>query len=328
MNQQPITTVRVSHEALTAFCAAALRQADMPAEQADLLAGILVGNDLHGLENHGSWQVARYVPRLLEGSLNPRPAVGVERRTEHSAVFEGDGGLGYFPLHEATLWAIAQARAHGMAAAVTRSHGHIGAAGTYARLAVAQGLCAFVTSGMTLKLEPGTSVERAAGVSPMAFAAPGQDEPPLVLDCGVMQYIRGRRTTHHDQIVALAPGLVLRWIGFGTVCQAWGGLLAGLSVDPSRGPQRWRAADQGAMMFAFDPGLFADARQFRAEMDEYARRVRLLEPVPGTAGAYLPGAVELQREARYRQEGVPLRDDHRRDLEQIATQLGVDVPWR
>src|SRR4029434_3665808 len=126
----------------------------------------------------------------------------------------------------------------------------------------------------------------------------------------------------------LAPGVVLRAIGFGTICQAWGGLLAGLSIDGRRAQRRYVDADQGAMLFSFRLSLFADVDEFKHQIDEYVRRVRLLKPLEGMRGAYLPGGIEAELEKQYRREGIPLAEPHQRDLERLAKELDIDPPWR
>ena len=78
----------------------------------------------------------------------------------------GDGGLGYFAASLAARRVVEKAAAQGLAAAVTRDHGHIGAAGLYARQGLSQNLIMYVTSGHQLHLEPGRPFTHAAGGSP------------------------------------------------------------------------------------------------------------------------------------------------------------------
>jgi LDH2 family malate/lactate/ureidoglycolate dehydrogenase len=118
------------------------------------------------------------------------------------------------------------------------------------------------------------------------------------------------------QLVQLAPRVVLRALGFGTICQAWGGLLTGLSLDPKR------------MLFTFKISLFADPDAFKREVDEYARQTRRLQPLEGTRGAHLPGGIEVEHEQAYRRSGVPLSKEHQHDLEKLADELRIEVPWR
>ncbi len=135
-------------------------------------------------------------------------------------------------------------------------------------------------------------------------------------------------TQERRALLKAAPHVVLRMIGFGTVCQSWGGLLADVPIDPKRAGRQYRDANQGAMMYAFKVSLFADPVHFKREMDEYAQRVRQLEPIAGAEGAFLPGGVEAAREQAYRAAGIPLSDSHQEGLEGLAEALGVAVPWR
>lgn len=326
MEQPSVQSTRVPADRLADFVRSAAVRVDIPEPQADLLARLLIENDLRGVLTHGSRQIVRYAREIRSGGVNPRPTLTTVRETPNSLLIDGDWGLGYFPAHEGTLRVIEKARQHGMAALVTRNHGHIGAAGIYARMTLEHDLLTFVTSGVQLNMKPGDLITRAAGASPMAFSAPSLQEPPLVLDFGVTHDIQGE-PPHRDAIAQLAPGLVLRAIGLGTICQAWGGLLTGIPVDLARAGRRYAAANQGAMLFTFRIDLFADVEAFKREMDTYAQRVRDLRPLPGTKGPYLPGGIEAELADAYRRDGIPLSHDHQKDLETLAADLGLGAPW-
>lgn len=326
MDQPSASAIRVPNDLLRTFVFDAARHAEISQRQASLLADLLIAVDLRGVYSHGSRQIARYVREIRQGGINPRPNVTVAHETANSLVMDGDYGLGYFPAYEGTIKTIEKARQHGMAAMVTRHHGHIGAAGIYSRMTLEHDLLTFVTSGVQLHLSPGKSVVRAAGGSPMSFSAPALSEPPLVLDCGVTHDIQ-YNAPQCGPMTQIAPRTVLRAIGFGTVCQSWGGLLAGLSIDPRRSTSTYQAANQGAMLFTFKISLFADVDQFKSEMDEYARQVRQLKPIDADHDAYLPGGVEVQTERINRRDGIPLGDEHRQDLEKLAGELGMKTPW-
>jgi L-2-hydroxycarboxylate dehydrogenase (NAD+) len=327
MDQPSDSAIRVSHEKLQEFVHHVARAVDVPDDQATLLSQLLIASDLRGVLSHGSRQIVRYAREIRSGGINPRPRVSIVQETQNSVLMDGDYGLGYFPAHEGTLRTIEKARRHGMAALVTRNHGHIGAAGIYARMTLEHDLLTFVTSGVQLALAPGDLVVRAAGASPMCFSAPALHEPPLVLDCGVTHDFQGE-PPHREAIARLASGVVLRALGLGTICQAWGGLLTGLSVDANRADGRYAAANQGAMLFTFKIALFADVDVFKREIDHYAQRTRQLRPLENTRGAYLPGGIESEHEQAYRRDGIPLSQEHRHDLEKLAADLQIIVPWR
>jgi L-2-hydroxycarboxylate dehydrogenase (NAD+) len=326
MNIPPETFIRVPGDALRDLADRLGVAAGLPAARAELLADLLTANDLRGVTSHGTSQLATYVRLLRDGSLNPDPRLEVVRETPTSLLVDGDGGLGYFPAHEGTRPLISKADDAGIAVLVTRNHGHFGAAGLYSRLTLEHALLSFVTSGHQLELRAGDPVYAAAGGSPMSFSAPTATEPPLVLDFGAMHDLY--EESSRDLLAEIAPGLVHRSIGLGMVCQSWGGLLAGVPLDPDRARRRWPGANQGSMVIAMRIDLFADPAQFTAEMDAYARAVRSLTPVAGATGSYLPGGPEAETEADYRAHGIAVGGEQQRLLERAATELGVTVPWR
>lgn len=324
--QQPTgDVVRVPHQSMQSFLITISRALGIKPDDAQLLARFLVDNDLRGVLSHGSRLIHRYVREITSGAVNPDPHITIVRETDNSLLVDGDGGLGYFPATLATQKAIQKAKKTGMATYVTRNHAHIGAAGNYTRMTLDHDLLCFVTSGVRLMLNPADSVILGAGASPMSFSAPGCHEPAILLDVGVTHDVQAN-PPHLDQVIKLAPGLVLRALGYGAICQTWGGLLTGLSVNHPPMPDPYPKAHQGAMGLMFRIDLFADPDDFKQEVDAYVKAVRQLTPIPGTQ-AYLPGGIEAAHEAEYRRDGIPLGPAHRRDLEAAAQQLNLATPW-
>src|SRR5262245_693607 len=128
MNILPNHYDRVSPEKLRTAVASLARQAGMPEEKSRFLAELLVRNDLRGVFSHGSRQVATYARIMRGGLINPNPEIKVISETPATLLVDGDGGLGYFPAYRAAELLVEKCRACGIAAAVTRNHGHIGAA--------------------------------------------------------------------------------------------------------------------------------------------------------------------------------------------------------
>jgi LDH2 family malate/lactate/ureidoglycolate dehydrogenase len=240
---------------------------------------------------------------------------------------DGDGGLGYFPAYEGTLKAIEKAKAGGVGLMSSRNHGHFGAAGIYSQLTLGHDLLTFVTSGAQLNLSDGNPIYNAGGGSPMSFSSPGHEEDPLILDFGAMHdlYASGH---HREEIARLAPGMVFRSIGLGAICQTWGGFLAGVPLEEKGAIKKYSGANQGAFVMTFRIDLFSDPTVFKQEMDAYVRQVRTLAPLEGFERAHLPGGPEAERERDYREAGIPMGSRHQERLENLAEELGMEVPWR
>lgn len=326
MNMPPAEFIRVPHEEMRAFVALVGRSVGLPGHRAALLADLLTDNDLRGVFSHGTTQIAGYARLMRDGALNANPDVRVVHETPQTVVVDGDGGLGYFPAHEATLRVIEKAVAHGMGIALTRNHGHFGAAGIYAKMTLGHDLLTFVTSGHQLSLSPGDPIYKAAGGSPFAFSTPAGEEDDLLLDFGTMHDLY-LGDPYRKELAEMVPGLVFRHIGMGAVCQTWGGMLAGIPLDPAQAKRQYSGANQGSLVFTFRAGLFVDPAWFKEQMDRYVRAVRQLQPLEGYTDTFLPGGIEAARERVYREEGIPVGTEHRQRLEAIAGELGLRAPW-
>ena len=326
MNLPPETYLSVPHHDMHAFISAAGQAIGLPEDKAAFLAQRLVDNDLRGVFSHGSQRFPIYVRQFRNGELNPDPQVTIVKETPISLLVDGDGGLGYYPAYHGTLSLIEKATTAGIAVLLTRNHGHIGAAGIYSRLTLDHDLLCFVTSGHQLSLSPGQPIFEAAGGSPFSFSAPTQAEDPLVLDFGTMHDLYAS-SPYRDEIARKTPGIVFRSIGMGAICQSWGGLLAGVPLDPDRARREYPGANQGALVIAFQIALFTPPDQFKREMDAYVRAVSALQPLEGFDRSYLPGGVEAARERLYRQQGIPVGPEHRQALQTVADELGLRPPW-
>lgn len=326
MNLPPEQFIPVSAGDMQVFVSRIGQAVGLPEDKADYLALRLVENDLRGVFSHGSQRMPIYVRQFRAGELNPDPHVRVVEETPVSLIVDGDGGLGYYAAYEGTLALVNKAKEQGIAVLLTRNHGHIGAAGIYSRLTLDHDLLSFVTSGHQLSLSPGDPIFDAAGGSPFSFSAPTGEEDPVVLDFGTMHDLYAS-SPYRDEIARKTPGLVFRAIGMGAICQSWGGLLAGVPLDPARATREYPGANQGSLVITLEISLFMQPDQFKREMDAYVRAVRALQPLSGFDRAFLPGGVEAERERQYRETGIPVGAEHQLALETAAGELGVVPPW-
>jgi L-2-hydroxycarboxylate dehydrogenase (NAD+) len=326
MNVPPSEFIRVPHSDLYNFVERACLTVEMPPDDAALLAQLLTDNDLRGVFSHGTQQIATYARLMREGTLNPKPNVHIAAETPVSTIFDGDGGLGYFPAYKSTLATIEKAKQQGIAIGQSRNHGHFGAAGIYTRLMLGHDLLGYVTSGHQLLLKEGDPYVTAAGGSPHSFLSPANEEQSMILDFGAIHdlYVS---SPHREEISRLAPAIAFRSVGLGAICQSWGGFLAGVPINTERSPRTWSGANQGSLVIAFRIDLFISPEQFKAEMDEYIQQIRTLQPLGGYNESLLPGAIEAQRDREYRELGVPVGGWHRERLEGIAEYLGIQTPW-
>ncbi len=325
MNTPPTEFVRLMPDRLRAFVTTLFERVGVSTEDAAFLAERLVATDLRGVFSHGTRQAPGYARMMRDGKVNPRPRVQVERDELVTAVVDGDGGMGHFAAHRAALLAVEKAKVAGLGAAVSRNHFHFGAAGKYTRVALEQQCIGFAVSAHRFPRNPGAPVADAGGCSPMSFAVPTLNEPPLVLDMATWTYPNSE--AEFEALFGQMPAAFFKALGLGAVCQALGGFMAGIWQFAEPVPGIWEGADQGAFVLAVDPARFAPLDRFLAEMDEYVASVRRMRPFPGCDRADLPGGLEAEREREWAVEGIPIGRRHQTALEQIAMELDVPTPF-
>lgn len=326
MNILPEQYSTVSAERMKQFVSTLAQQSGMQQTESEFLADLLVKNDLRGIFSHGSRQIATYARIMRDNLINSNPVVSIVNESPTTLLVDGDGGLGYFPAYRAAEALIEKCRAVGIAVAVTRNHGHIGAAGIYSRILAEHDLVGYVTSGHQLTLRPENSIMDAAGGSPMSFAVPSADTPPMVLDFGTMHDLY-EDSPHRSDIIRLTPGLVFRSMGLGFMCQALGGFLAGVPVEEERAKRAFPGANQGSLIIALDITRFMPLSDFKFEMNRYMQLTSGMQPLTGFDRATLPGVLEAERQREWMVSGIPLDKDHRDILEKVAWEFGVEVPF-
>jgi LDH2 family malate/lactate/ureidoglycolate dehydrogenase len=325
VNTVPTEFIRVMPDPLRSFVQTLFEKVGMSSEDAAFIAGQLVATDLRGVFSHGTRATPEYVQMIRDGKVNPRPNVRMEHDAPVTAVVDGDGGMGHFASYRAAVLAVEKAKTLGLGAATSRNHFHFGAAGKYSRVAVERDCIGFAVSAHRFARDPNSPVFSAGGGSPMSFAIPTRNEPPLVLDMATSTF--PSTTAEFEEIFAKMPAAFFKAFGLGAVCQGLGGFLAGIWQFAEPGPGIWEGANQGAFILAVDPSRFAPMDRFLGEMDEYVASVRRMRPFPGYERADLPGGLEAERERQWAVEGIPVGVRHQEALTRVGAEMGVPTPF-
>ena len=157
----------------------------------------------------------------------------------------------------------------------------------------------------------------------MSFAFPSGSEAPLNLDMGTSIF----EPEHFPPLYEQAPAAFYKSIGLVAVANWLGGVMAGMMLPEYSQQKRWEAAWYGAFVFVVDIERFVPLEAFEAEADRSMREIHALPPLPGTERYDLPGGLEWDRERTWAEEGIPLSLTHQQELEEVADELGVPVPW-
>lgn len=325
MNIPPEDAEKVAVEDLRTLCTRLYQKAGVA--DAELITDLLIDTDLRGVLSHGTRTTPGYIRAFLNCSLNRAPEVDVVSDDLTTAVVDGDGGLGHPATFRATELAIEKALATGLGAAVSRNHGHFGSAGKYTRMAMRQDCIGFCVSGHLIGETPlrDDPLWNPLGNPPMSFGIPGGEETPLNVDMGTSWFEQEEYKAFFDQM----PAPFFKSLGLVGVALTMGGALAGMMApEHHSGSRKYEGASFGAFVFAVDISRFVALNDFKTEMDRSMRFMHGLPPMKGTDRYEFPGGPEYDREIAWQEEGMPLSDEHRAGLEDIALELEVPVPWR
>jgi LDH2 family malate/lactate/ureidoglycolate dehydrogenase len=231
---------------------------------------------------------------------------------------------------------------------------HYGAAAFYPLMAAAEGMIGLTTTnGGGKNMAAYGGAEPIVGNSPLAFAAPAGDEPPIVLDMATgvvaagkigVAAMRGERIplgwgltaegepTDDPSRATIVLPLGPKGYGLAMMMDVLSGPLHGavMSVNtrpvPGRGLER--PSGCGHFFLALDVAAFTDLDAFRREIDEASRAVRRSRRQRGVERVYLPGEIEWRSRAERLERGIPLHPVHAGELAEVAGELGAEVPWR
>jgi ureidoglycolate dehydrogenase (NAD+) len=229
--------------------------------------------------------------------------------------------------------AIEAARQTGVGAAVAFNCNHFGAASYYAVIAAEAGMIGLCMCNAGPSVAPFGGASPLHGTNPIAYAAPGGREPPIVLDVAtsvaahgqVFKALRrgqpippgwaldadGRPTTDPRGAKTLLPFGAHKGYGLAVLVDVLTGALSASTVglDVRQHDVDREHAGQSFFMLAIDPQAFGGGPAFGERVDALRRQIRAVPPAEGFGEVLAPGEVELRIERKRRAEGIPLYDE-------------------
>ena len=323
MNKPPADGIRVPVAALHRLVYQIFAAVPVADEHARLIADLMIDTDLRGVASHGVMQAKRYFSDFRSGATNRHPEVCLLREAASTAALSGDGGLGYIAGTRAMRMAMAKARETGIGAVTTTYHEHIGSAGKYPRLAIREQMIGICFSGHSFRgFAAGQTLNGSADAVPLAFGIPaGPDHPDFLCDFS-------SNMPFDESFFAKHPEVYFRGIGLSHLANIMSGTLGGQMLSQfDRDAVEYPRANQSGFFMALAIESFVSVDAFKGDMDRLMAGVSGLLPYPGFARAQLPGGPEWDREREYCRDGVPVCREAQKDLEKIAAEVGLEVPW-
>jgi LDH2 family malate/lactate/ureidoglycolate dehydrogenase len=293
---------------------AAFERLELPLEDAEQVAEVLLDSELRGHESHGV-HLLGFLADAYRGGMNPRPRLRVLRETEGALLLDGDRSHVVGAVR-AMRWCIERARERkGMALAGVRNSQPI-ALGFYARMAAEAGLIGFACANAIPMVAPPGGRTPTFGTNPFAYAIPAGRHPPVVLDVatttGAAFKVRlaaqrnrpvpesmildheGRPTTDPNEFFRGglmaplgSPAAPHKGFGLALVIDALAGVLTGAAFarDLSGEP----ATAGNATFWALDVEAFLPREEFLARMEAQIDQVKAGERLAGVDELFVPG---------------------------------------
>ena len=346
--------VRVQADALRTTTATMFERLNVPPEDAQLAADVMVTADLRGVDSHGVSNMLRvYIDRYRSGVINPRPNWRVVRETPATANVDSDRGLGIIIAPKAMELAIQKARETGVGVVTVGNGRHLGMASYHAMLALKHDMIGVCLTNASPHVLPTFGREPRLGTNPIAVAVPAQEEPPFVFDAATSavpenKIVIARRLgatipagwladaegTPIMEPLEVAPE-VSRLLplgstreqgshkGYGLACVV--DILTGILSGSAYGPIM-QSGQNNHFLAAYDIEAFTPVAEFKTMMDEYLRALKATPPAPGHDRVLVAGQPEWETEQERRQRGIPLHPEVIQWFQ--ATCAEMDIPYR
>src|ERR671911_3025291 len=290
---------------------AAFQRLELPPEDAEQVAEVLLDSELRGHESHGV-HLLGFLADAYRGGMNPRPRIRVLRESEGALLLEGDRshvvGAG-----RAMRWCIERARERkGMALAGVRNS-QLVVPGFYARMAAEAGLIGFVCANAIPMVAPPGCRTPTFGSNPFAYAIPAGRYPPVVLDVatttgaafkvrlaaqrnrpvseGMILDSEGRPTTDPNEFIRGgfmaplgSPAAPHKGFGLALVFDALAGVMTGAAFARDLASEPATAGN--TFFWALDVEAFLPREEFLARMEVQIEQVKAGERLAG--GDQLP----------------------------------------
>jgi len=357
----PEDYIRVPADKLKEFVKKVFMAYDVPEEDAEVTADVLVAADLRGIESHGVQRLKRYIDGLKNGVVKPRPNIKIVREGPTYALIDGDFGLGQPISWKAVKIAIEKAKKNYIGMVGVYHSNHHGIEGYWVMKMVEEDLIGLATTNTRPLAAPTGGLARVIGTNPIAFGAPTKTPPPLIVDMastivpsGKIEVYRrkakpipegwvvgpdGKYITDPEKAMPAKGGILLPLGGLyelmgghkgyclNLILEVLSGVLTGsaLSYDvgPTQGP---KPSNVGHFFLAINVEAFMPLDKFKERMDELIKRLKSTPLHPEFKRIWIPGEKSYLTTQTRLKIGVPVYKKVYEEIKKIGEEVGVKFP--
>jgi hydroxycarboxylate dehydrogenase B len=342
----------IDHAPLRKLISNLFQSVEVPEDQAAIVANHLVEANLMGHDSHGVIRTPGYLRGIQAGSMKPVGRLNIVRETPASLVINGEGCLGIVIAHMAMEMATDRALNHTFGAVAVHQCSHIGRLGDFPPKAAERDCIGLLMlNGGSRFTAPFGGTGRRLPPNPIAFSAPTLTGPPLMLDITTSMAAGGKVDVYRAREQQVPEGWLVDEKGnpvtdpniFSQGLAAMlplGGALGhkgyglGMMVDAIAGGLSWAGCSSekptrggsGFIAMAININSFIDVADYKAEIQKLIDWVKSSPIQPGVEKIYLPGEIELERQAQHEAEGIFIEDSTWKAICQSAAGLGITPP--
>jgi uncharacterized oxidoreductase len=327
--------------------------AEVPQEEAAIIAGELADANMVGHDSHGVMRLVQYVEFIRDGYAKPGAKSEVIKDGPSYLVLDGHFNFGQVTTRTALQLGLKKAKEQGTATVFIRNCNHIGRLGAYTHEAAKAGMVALmaVNAPGPGGVAPFGGIERRLGTNPLSIAAPAGDDA-LVLDMTTSATAEGKLRVSKQKGEMIPEGLIIDGHGnpscdpnayydkpYGSILPLGGALMGhkgfGLSVmidvlcgmlsgsgvcreDLPRGAN-------GVWLQLLQVERFLPRSDYDAWMASYISSIKGCRRLPGVDEILLPGEIEQRRRQQRSSSGVEIPAETWRQLRELAASLQVEA---
>lgn len=359
MDKQQSSYVRIPADELKRAVAGCLQAQEVAADDASVVADVLVAADLRGIESHGAARLsAYYVDALRSGGINPEPNRHLAAGAGSVFVLDADNGLGHPACHQAMNRCISLARETGIAVGGVKNSNHFGIAGYYAMQASREGMIGVCLTNSQPLVLPTYGRKPTLGTNPIAVAVPAGDYPAFVLDMATSVVPIGKIEVHQrkqkpvpaswgadaDGLPSEDPEIIMqqgglfplggtdktsgyKGYGLAAVVDILSGVLTGASfLTAVSSATDCEPTGVGHFVAALRVDAMMPPDDFAKRMDQFIEQLQTAPLATDCEHIYVAGEKEYLQYEKNLQNGVPLHPKVHSELLDVCRELDVSFP--
>ncbi len=336
---------------------------DVPKEDAEICADVLITSDIRGIESHGIQRMKMYYDRIKAGIYYPRTEIKIIKESPTTAVIDGGLGMGHVIAYKSMKLAIEKAKKYGIGAVAVRNSTHFGIAGYYSLMAIKEGMIGIAVTNTRPSVPPIFGVEPMLGTNPLTAGCPTDENFPFLIDCATSIIQRGKVEVYNRLKKTLPKGLVINnkeeseidpakilnnlgnntaaLLSFGKKGEENGGhkgygyatlveilsaaLQDGIYLKDTAGIEEngKKYLKVGHFFLAINIENFIPLDTFRKITGNIMKGLRNSKKVPGCDRIYTAGEKEFEAKMERHKTGIPINENLQQDIKIMQEELGL-----